>query len=103
VVLGREQQRMEEEVEAVQQQVEHAAAILEEVQRCQSGAAASSLDEKEQVYRRLKARYREEYILYNLADAALAQVASESFYVVCQSIKSFPPIRQDQACPPGCD
>jgi hypothetical protein len=65
---------MEEEVEAVRQQVEHAALILEEVKRCQSGAAASSLADKEQVYCSLKARYREEYILYNLADAALSQV-----------------------------
>lgn len=74
VILGREQQRMEEEVEAAQQQVEAVAAILEELERCQSGASASTLPEKEAVYQRLKARYPEEYVLYNLADAALAQV-----------------------------
>ncbi len=76
VVLGREQQRMEEEVEAVQQQVEVMGAILEEMERCQSGASASTLPEKELVYRHLKAQYPQEYRLYNLADAALSQVAN---------------------------
>eukprot|EP00884_Botryococcus_braunii_P021802 jgi/Botrbrau1/8305/Bobra.0251s0031.1 len=74
VVLGREQQRMDEEVEAVQQQAEVMGAILEEMERCQSGASASTLPEKELVYRRLKAQYPQEYQLYNLADAALSQV-----------------------------
>lgn len=74
MILGREQQRMEEEVEIAQQQVEAIAAILEELERCQSGASVSTLPEKEAVYQRLKARYPEEYVLYHLADAALAQV-----------------------------
>lgn len=78
VVLGREQQRLEEEVEAVQNQVEVIGAILEEMERCQSGASASTLHEKELVYRRLKAQYPQEYLLYNLADAALSQVTVRS-------------------------
>jgi tuftelin-interacting protein 11 len=76
VVLGREQQRMEEEVEAAQHQVEVIGEILSEMERCQSGASASGLPEKELVYRRLKAQFPEEYLLYNLADAALSQVHS---------------------------
>lgn len=38
------------------------------------------LSEVEETYRDLRAAYREEYVMYNLAAAALAQVRRTVFY-----------------------
>ena len=46
----------------------------QEVARCQATDARSSLPQVAAAYSGLRAGYREEYVLYNLAAAALAQV-----------------------------
>ncbi|KAK9819736.1 hypothetical protein WJX72_001760 [[Myrmecia] bisecta] len=74
VILGREQARLEQEAAAVQQQVERVTTVLQQVERCQSADSRVSLSELEQAYRTLARDYREEYIMYNLAGAAYAQV-----------------------------
>ena len=47
---------------------------VQEVARCQATDARSSLAQVCAAYRGLQANYREEYVLYSLANAALAQV-----------------------------
>jgi tuftelin-interacting protein 11 len=73
-LLAREQERLEAEAKAQASAAERLAHIASEVGRCEeSGAgAATSLAEVEAVYSSLARSFREEYVLYNLAAAALA-------------------------------
>lgn len=48
--------------------------VVQEVARCQATDARLSLAQVCATYRGLQAGYREEYVLYSLASAALAQV-----------------------------
>ena len=73
VILGREQTRLQGEVEAAAQQEQSLNQILQTVSQCQSSDASITITDVEQVYTRLKQRHREEYYMYNLAAAALAQ------------------------------
>ena len=73
VILGREQTRLQEEVELVAAQVQRLNQILQTVNQCQSADASVTITDVEQVYSRLKHKHREEYYMYNLAAAALAQ------------------------------
>ncbi|CAL8461887.1 g1418 [Coccomyxa elongata] len=74
VILGREQRRLQEEVEVARRQVAQAAHVLQEVSRCQGADARLSLGDLARTYSELQSAYREEYVMYNLAAAALAQV-----------------------------
>lgn len=74
VILGREQTRLQDEVTAAQEQVQRLNQILETVSQCQSSDSAYSIADVEAIYTALKSRHREEYFMYNLAAAALAQV-----------------------------
>lgn len=47
---------------------------LQEVSRCQGADARLSLGDLARTYSELRSAYREEYVMYNLAAAALAQV-----------------------------
>lgn len=47
---------------------------LQEVSRCQGADARLSLGDVARTYSELRSDYREEYVMYNLAAAALAQV-----------------------------
>lgn len=73
VILGREQARLQGEVEAAAQQVHSLNQILQTVSQCQSSDASITITDVERVYRKLKQQHREEYYMYNLAAAALAQ------------------------------
>lgn len=73
VILGREQTRLQEEVTTASQQVQRLNQILQTVSQCQSSDAAITIADVESVYARLKTQHREEYYMYNLAAAALAQ------------------------------
>lgn len=73
VILGREQTRLQQEVAAAGQQVQRLNQILQIVSQCQSSDASITIADVEAVYARLKANHREEYYMYNLAAAALAQ------------------------------
>ena len=73
VILGREQTRLQGEVEAAAQQMQSLNQILQIVSQCQSSDASITTADVEQVYSRLRQRHREEYYMYNLAAAALAQ------------------------------
>ena len=73
VILGREQKRLQHEVEAVAAQVQRLNQILQTVSQCQSADVSVSITDIEQVYSRLKHNHREEYYMYNLAAAGLAQ------------------------------
>lgn len=77
VILGREQARLQEEVKAAAQQVHSLNQILQTVRQCQSSDASVTITitDVEQVYSRLKQQHREEYYMYNLAAAALAQAS----------------------------
>lgn len=50
---------------------------LQEVSRCQSTDSQLSLDDLACTYSELRSGYREEYVMYNLPAAALAQVQSQ--------------------------
>lgn len=75
VILGREQARLQGEVEAAAHQVHSLNQILQTVRQCQSSDASITITDVEQVYSRLKQQHREEYYMYNLAAAALAQAS----------------------------
>ncbi|GAB4821104.1 hypothetical protein N2152v2_008150 [Parachlorella kessleri] len=72
VILGKEQERLQEEVRLQQEAVDRMGFVLEAVSKAQ--AAHMSLEELEGTYHELRAAHREEYTMYNLAAAALAQV-----------------------------
>lgn len=78
VILGREQTRLQTEVELAAAQVQALNQILQTVSQCQSADASVSITDIEQVYSRLKQKHREEYYMYNLAAAALAQACLAS-------------------------
>jgi tuftelin-interacting protein 11 len=82
VLLGREQARLREEAEQAGRQVAQIAHVLQEVARCQGTDARLTLADVAHSYGALRSGYREEYLMYNLAAAALAQVrtAYESFH-----------------------
>ncbi|PRW56706.1 septin and tuftelin-interacting 1-like protein 1 [Chlorella sorokiniana] len=71
VILGKEQERLKEEAEMAAAAADRMEQVLAAVGRAQ--AEPLSLQEVEQVYRDLRASYREEYVMYNLAAAGLAQ------------------------------
>ena len=73
VILGREQTRLQSEVEAAAAQVQRLNQILQTVSQCQSADTSVTITDIEQVYSRLKHNHREEYYMYNLPAAALAQ------------------------------
>lgn len=72
VILGKERERLEEEAAAAAAAAERLEAVLGAVAR--AADAGLGLGEVEDVYRGLRGQYREEYVMYNLAAAALAQV-----------------------------
>ena len=74
VILGREQTRLQSEVQAAAQHVQRLNQILQNVSKCQSSDASITISDIEQVYSRLKQKHREDFYMYNLAAAALAQV-----------------------------
>ena len=74
VILGREQARLQEEVEVARRQVAQASHVLQEVSRCQATDARLSLADIGRTYAALRSGYWEEYLMYNLAAAALSQV-----------------------------
>ena len=74
VILGREQTRLQDEVEAAETQVQRLNQILQTVSQCQSADASITTADIQQIYSKLKQHNREEYYMYNLAAAALAQV-----------------------------
>jgi hypothetical protein len=76
VILGKERERLEEEAAAAAAAAERLEAVLGAVAR--AADASLALDEVEEVYRGLRGHYREEYVMYNLAAAALAQVCEKN-------------------------
>ncbi|KAL4858605.1 Septin and tuftelin-interacting protein 1 [Chlorella vulgaris] len=73
VILGKEQARLEEEAAAAAAAAERLEGVLAAVARAHSEAGLE-LGDLAEVYRTLRGQYREEYVMYNLAAAALAQV-----------------------------
>ena len=79
VILGREQQRLTEEVSVIESQEERLQYIHGQIAACQTSA---SLDEMAQTYHSLLRTCKEEYILYNIAAAALSQVGKHSIWLI---------------------
>jgi hypothetical protein len=73
VILGKEQARLEDEAAAAAAAAERLEGVLAAVARAHSEEGLELADLAE-VYRTLRGQYREEYVMYNLAAAALAQV-----------------------------
>ncbi|EFN58159.1 hypothetical protein CHLNCDRAFT_50559 [Chlorella variabilis] len=71
VILGKEQERLEEEARLAAAAAERLEAVLAAVARAANEPL--SLAELEGVYHEVRGQYREEYVMYNLAAAALAQ------------------------------
>jgi tuftelin-interacting protein 11 len=91
VILGREQARLQEEVEVARRQVAQAAHVLQEVSRCQATDAHLSLADVARTYSALRSGYREEYLMYNLAAAALSQVRARVMWqmlLLCEPLVS---------------
>lgn len=63
------------------QEIQSVLAVLQEVAKCQATDARLTLSDVCSTYARLKKQCREEYVMYNLAAAALSQVSPKSFQV----------------------
>ena len=74
VVLGRQQERLEAEVSRLDAQEARLAVIVDQVQACQAAPAATPLEQLCSAYDGLLREAPEEYVLYGISAAALAQV-----------------------------
>ncbi len=72
-ILAREKQRLEEEAERQAAACTRLEAVAAEVDTVRALPAAASLEQLAEAYGGIRQRYREEYIMYGLAQAALAQ------------------------------
>ena len=73
-MLGRQQEKLEAEVARLDGQEQRLAVIVNRVQSCQAAPAATPLDELCSAYDGLLRAAPEEYTLYGISAAALAQV-----------------------------
>lgn len=73
-MLGREEKRLESELEIRTKEVDRLTALQEGVQRIAQIDARTNLEAVEIGYKQLSSEYEEEYNLYNVASAALGQV-----------------------------
>ncbi|GIL44507.1 hypothetical protein Vafri_1959 [Volvox africanus] len=73
-LLAREKQRLEEEDTRQAKACERLAVVTAEVEAVRGLSASTPLGELAEAYGKLRTQYREEYIMYGLSQAALAQV-----------------------------
>ncbi|EFJ43876.1 hypothetical protein VOLCADRAFT_65509 [Volvox carteri f. nagariensis] len=73
-LLAREKERLEAEDARQEEACSRLEAVSAEVEAVRGMPAATPLGELAEAYGRIRERYREEYIMYGLAQAALAQV-----------------------------
>ncbi|GAX75346.1 hypothetical protein CEUSTIGMA_g2790.t1 [Chlamydomonas eustigma] len=82
-LIGREKERLEREEQQQLLDLRRLKRVTEMVESCQVGGmdgfngrgpSGRSLEELEEVYQELSTSYREEYVMYNLAAAAVVQV-----------------------------
>ena len=76
MLLGRQQQKLEDEVARLDGQEQRLAVIADRVQACQAAPAATPLGELCSAFADLLASSPEEYVLYGISAAALAQVCT---------------------------
>ncbi|KAI7842892.1 hypothetical protein COHA_003404 [Chlorella ohadii] len=88
VILGKEQERLKEEADMAAAAAQRMEQVLAAVGRAQSEPL--SLEEVEQAYRELRASFREEYVMYNLAAAGLAQALPR----LAQQLSGWSPLDQ---------
>lgn len=73
-MLGREEKRLESELDIRTKEVDRLTALQEGMQHVVQIDAITNLEAVESGYKELMSEYEEEYNLYNVASAALGQV-----------------------------
>eukprot|EP00200_Dunaliella_tertiolecta_P006438 CAMPEP_0202339820 /NCGR_PEP_ID=MMETSP1126-20121109/1516_1 /ASSEMBLY_ACC=CAM_ASM_000457 /TAXON_ID=3047 /ORGANISM="Dunaliella tertiolecta, Strain CCMP1320" /LENGTH=867 /DNA_ID=CAMNT_0048930421 /DNA_START=98 /DNA_END=2701 /DNA_ORIENTATION=- len=96
-LLVREKKRLEDEATLQAEQLERLGEVLQEVSRCAAlpgDPNALSLQQVEAVYSSLLKTYREEYMLYNLAGAALSHAMPR----LSAALQGWSPLADPQRC-----